>query len=242
METHETEREQAQHRPTPVPQRGRDDSLAVGLSEALAGRPDRLDAKAIQHLQRNAGNESVGTLLEQQEESPVTEVVRSGGGSPLDTGTRNFMEARLGHDFGDVRVHSDARATESARSVKAQAYTVGTDVVFQSDQYSPQTESGKRMLAHELTHVVQQKSGPVDGTPIGGGVSLSHPSDRFEQAAEATANQAMASPVPTAATATAQGASVQRATEEDKDEDPSVQGSFLQRVEDEEDDKDQPTS
>jgi hypothetical protein len=238
MEIHETEREQAQRRPAAVPRREQSDNLAAGLREAMAGRPNRLDANAINHLQRSAGNDSVGTLLEQQEESPVTQLIRSGGGSPLDTPTRNFMEAQLGHDFGDVRVHTDAQATESAKSVDAHAYTVGSDVVFQSDKYSPETDSGKKMLAHELTHVVQQKSGPVDGTPSGGGISLSHPSDRFEQAAEASANRAVTSAA--RATATAQGASVQRATDDEKDEDASLQGSFIQRAATTEDEERKP--
>src|SRR5947209_8468049 len=80
--------------------------------------------------------------------------VGSGGGMPLDRDTRGFMESRLGADFSDVRVHTDAKASESARSVQAHAYTVGTDVVFQSGQYTPESDSGKKMLAHELTHVV----------------------------------------------------------------------------------------
>lgn len=77
-------------------------------------------------------------------------------GHPLDAGTRTFMESRFGHDFSGVRVHSDERAAESARSVNALAYTVGRDVVFGAGQYDTGTAAGKRLLAHELTHVVQQ--------------------------------------------------------------------------------------
>ena len=75
----------------------------------------------------------------------------------------------------------------SARAVNALAYTVGSNVVFGAGQYAPASSSGRQLLAHELTHVVQQRSGPVDGTPTGGGVNLSDPNDRFEQAAEANA-------------------------------------------------------
>jgi Domain of unknown function (DUF4157) len=79
------------------------------------------------------------------------------------------MEGRFGHDFGDVRVHNDDAAHQSAKSVNAQAYTVGSDIVFQRDKYDPASESGKHMLAHELTHVVQQRSGPVAvRTPVAG--------------------------------------------------------------------------
>ncbi len=68
-------------------------------------------------------------------------------------------------------MHTDAKAAQSTKSVNAQAYAVGTDVVFQHDRYAPETDSGRRMLAHELTHVIQQKSGPVSGTPVQGGIN-----------------------------------------------------------------------
>jgi hypothetical protein len=92
--------------------------------------------------------------------SQVTEVTSNiesriqslkGGGQPLSEPTRSFFEPRFGQDFSQVRVH-----TESARVVNAKAFTIGKDVVFGAGQYSPETSSGKRLLAHELTHVVQQ--------------------------------------------------------------------------------------
>lgn len=79
-----------------------------------------------------------------------------GGGSPLSAQTRAFFEPRFGHDFSGVRVHSDARAAETARAVQAQAFTLGRDVVFGAGQYAPGTDAGRRLLGHELTHVVQQ--------------------------------------------------------------------------------------
>ena len=78
-------------------------------------------------------------------------------GERLDDATRAFMEPRFEQDFGDVRVHRDARAAASARSVKATAYTVGRNVVFDAGRYAPATEPGARLLAHELAHVVQQR-------------------------------------------------------------------------------------
>ncbi len=83
------------------------------------------------------------------------EVLRSPGRS-LDPGTRAFMEPRFGNDFSQVRVHADAKSAESARAVNALAYTVGRDIVFGTGQYTPGTNKGQRLLAHELTHVVQQ--------------------------------------------------------------------------------------
>jgi len=83
-----------------------------------------------------------------------------GGGHPLSSTVRDFMEPRFGHDFSDVRVHADAKADEAARSVNALAFTVGRDVVFAAGQYAPDTSAGKKLLAHELTHVIQQSHSP----------------------------------------------------------------------------------
>lgn len=78
------------------------------------------------------------------------------GGKPLDAAARSFFEPRFGHRFDHVRVHTDTRAAESARTMSALAYTVGRDIVFGAGQYAPDTATGRRLLAHELTHVVQQ--------------------------------------------------------------------------------------
>jgi len=94
-------------------------------------------------------------------------------GQPLDPATRAVMEPRLGHDFSKVRVYADEKAAESAQAVNAIAYTVGQKVVLGGNRYAPETREGRRLIAHELTHVVQQKGlareeggaihvGPVD--------------------------------------------------------------------------------
>ena len=87
---------------------------------------------------------------------PVVHDVLRSSGRPLDPSARAFFEPRFGHHFGEVRVHTDAPAAASARAVGALAYTVGRDVVFGQGQYAPQTPAGRRLLAHELAHVVQQ--------------------------------------------------------------------------------------
>ncbi len=87
-------------------------------------------------------------------------------GQPLDCATRNFMEGGFGHDFSRVRIHSDARSAESARAVDALAYTVGNDVVFAAREYAPTTAEGRRLLAHELAHVVQQDEAAQAGGPL----------------------------------------------------------------------------
>lgn len=90
---------------------------------------------------------------------PIVHDVLSSGGHPLDSSVRSFMEPRFGHSFADVRVHTEPRAAESARAVNAQAYAVGKHVVFGEGEYNPGTESGRRLLAHELVHTMQQGSG-----------------------------------------------------------------------------------
>ena len=86
----------------------------------------------------------------------VHEVLRSRG-EPLDSTTRAFMEPRFGHDFSKVRVHADEKAADSAEAVNARAYTVGADVVFGRGRFAPRSSEGQALIAHELTHVVQQK-------------------------------------------------------------------------------------
>lgn len=157
-------------------------------------RPAALEASIIS-LQRTAGNAAVTALLQRRAEaqdadtSPVLGVIGQGKGRPLPSRVRSEMEARFGHDFSQVRVHSDSEAAASAASVSAKAYTVGDEIVFGAGGYS------RRTLAHELTHVVQQRQGPVSGVDTGDGIAVSSPQDPFEQEAEATADRVMAGPV-----------------------------------------------
>ncbi|WP_375386977.1 DUF4157 domain-containing protein [uncultured Amnibacterium sp.] len=151
-------------------------------------QPEEEEELQMSRLRSDSGSPEA---VQREEESPVLSLLRSGSGSPLPSPVRGDMERRLGSDFGDVRVHTGADAHESATSVGASAYTVGSDVVFQNGRYDPSSDQGRHTLAHELTHVVQQRSGPVDGTPTGDGVSVSDPGDRFERAAVASADRAM---------------------------------------------------
>ena len=218
---------------------------SVDVARAVAD-PGNASASSVLELQRLAGNATVSRMLAPAEEeateerSPVLDVVGSGGGSPLDAGLRTEMEGRLGADFSDVKVHTDSNASNSARSVQANAYTVGSDIVFGAGQFAPESESGKQTIAHELTHVVQQRAGPVAGTDVGGGIKLSHPSDEFETAADSTARAALSGPAPAPMSgggggggATAQRETPATATpEEDElpEEGATAQGSFIQRA------------
>jgi hypothetical protein len=95
----------------------------------------------------------------------VTEVLGSAGRA-LDRSTSNFMGSRLGYDFSQVRIHTDARAAISAGAIGARAYTAGSHVVFGEGQFEPSSRAGRRLLAHELTHVVQQKAAAESGTLV----------------------------------------------------------------------------
>jgi hypothetical protein len=170
------------------------------VDAAMAGRVDILGPAGVAGLQRIVGNETVSRLVEDEREaepqqSPVHDVINSGGEN-LPADTRTEMEGRLGADFSDVRVHTDGRAHESAKAVNAHAYTVGSNIVFQRDAYDPDSNAGRTTLAHELTHVMQQRNGPVDGEAAPGGIQVSDPSDRFERAAVANAEHAMSQPAP----------------------------------------------
>ncbi|MBQ0985974.1 DUF4765 family protein [Streptomyces sp. F63] len=191
--------------------------------------------QAIAALQRSAGNAGVVQMLRQAghltererhqhgagcghgagqpgvQRSPVHDVLRSAG-RPLDEPVRTEMEARLGADFSDVRVHTDTVAQRSVAELGARAWTSGNDIAIGPDGADPHT------LAHELTHVIQQRSGAVDGTAGPGGVRVSDPGDRFERAAEANAARVMSAPLP----------GVQRAPEVDAREAPAAAGTAVQ--------------
>ena len=230
MRTHQSDSDERELRPRSA---RHDAGLdAVTLAAAVGGRTDVLRSKDVLGLQRAVGNAGVGAMLD-EERSPVHDVVSSGGGSPLAPEVRGDMESRLGHDFSDVKVHTDGAAHDSAKSVNAHAYTVGSNVVFQRHRYDPASTAGRTMLAHELTHVVQQRSGPVDGTATSGGIRVSDPSDRFEREASANAERAMLMPSPAPAAVSVSGPAVQR-EEDAPEEEETAQGSFVQREEEEE--------
>jgi hypothetical protein len=156
----------------------------------VTGRP--FDARTVLALQRAVGNTAVVRLLREAgaiQRSATTDVLRSTG-RPLDPGTRDEMESRLGADFGDVRVHDGAAAADSAKRLGARAYTSGSHIVLGAGGEDRHT------LAHELTHVIQQRRGPVSGTDNGSGLRVSDPSDRFEREAEANATRALSGPTP----------------------------------------------
>jgi uncharacterized protein DUF4157 len=118
---------------------------------------------------------------------PVVHEVLAAPGRALDAGVGAQLGARFGHDFSRVRVHTDARAADSAQAVDSLAYTVGSDVVFAAGRYDPFTPAGRRLIAHELAHVVQQAGA---GQPSGSGLRVSRPGDHAEHEAAAASVEA----------------------------------------------------
>jgi hypothetical protein len=145
-----TDCEQESHRQTQNSELGR---LELGHSsqEELQRQPMEEDEELLQMKEVAGGVPEVSS----ETESQINDI--RGSGQPLPESVRAFFETRFNRNFSQVRVHTDEKAAKSARSVRAEAYTVGHDIVFGTDQYLPETCKGKRLLAHELTHTIQQQ-------------------------------------------------------------------------------------
>jgi hypothetical protein len=156
---YEREAEQVSQRVMRMPESKRERSCSCG------GTCAECQAKHSPHESNRLQTKQVGSInLGQFEVPPIVHDVLRSPGEPLDPASRRFMEPRFGHDFSKLRVHTDQRAGESAKAVGAAAYTVGNDLVFGAGRYDP-SSAGKALLAHELTHVVQQ-SGPGQTTEM----------------------------------------------------------------------------
>lgn len=129
-------------------------SSTKNILNRKCGQSDEEEETQIQKKESSAGESS--TFVP----PIVDEVINSSTGKSLDAGTRSFMESRFNYDFSRVKIHDDKKAAESAGSINALAYTSGNSIVFNSEQYNPNSDAGKRLLAHELTHVVQQGAAP----------------------------------------------------------------------------------
>src|SRR5262249_1066500 len=117
----------------------------------------------------------------------IVDDVLSSPGQPLDAANRAFFEPRFHQDFSRAQIHTDSRPAESAAAVNALAYTVGHDLVFGAAQYDPGTDAGKRLIAHELAHTLQQ-----DGTVSDAPAKISEPAGPPEREADKLADQVMA--------------------------------------------------
>ena len=149
---------------------------ACGGAAGLTGDCADCDKKRLLSRRRSSNQEGPFDV------PPVVHEVLRGPGQPLDPSARALFESRFRHDFSRVRIHSDARAAESARAVSASAYTVGRDVVFGAGLYNPASPAGRKLLAHELTHVVQQNERAP--APETGGLTIGRHDDAREAEAE----------------------------------------------------------
>jgi hypothetical protein len=151
-------------------------AMQMPVGEAIPDRvhsdpkigPDKIHARHLEReeeaevpetVRRKEGSASAASIPPGEGSYSIRSVLNSGG-HPLDRETRSFFEPRLGMDLGHVRIHTDSPAAQSARTIDARAYTLGSDIVFDSGEYSPHSDAGKRLLAHELAHVGQQTSDP----------------------------------------------------------------------------------
>ena len=153
---------------------------ACGGAAGLSGACAECSKKP---LQRRAANSAEHAMA-----PPIVHDVLHSSGQPLNLATRAFMEPRFGHDFSRVRVHTDAQAAESAQAVNAMAYTVGRDIVFGPGKYAPDTHQGNELLAHELTHTLQQGTGVRHAPNC---LAITNPADAAEREAASVANAVM---------------------------------------------------
>lgn len=153
------------------------------------------ELSAPERLASSMGNQAFGALARQgagilpdgrahpDVESTIAQT--RGGGSALDTGVASRVGPQLGDDLSDVRVHTDETADALANSVSAKAFTTGSDVYFAKGEYNPGSSGGDELLAHELSHVVQQR-----GAPTSGPLQVSNPGEPLEVEADGAAKAA----------------------------------------------------
>ncbi len=141
------------------------------------GQCEDCKKKKMMPLQRHANGSAAPAVA-----PPIVHDVLRSSGQPLEKDAQSYFASKFEHDFSHVRVHTDEQAAESALAVRALAYTVGNHVVFGAGRYSPANSGGRRLLAHELTHVVQQRHNSVPSPQYSLEIGPSH--DRYEREAE----------------------------------------------------------
>lgn len=167
-------------------------------NHTVAGGECKECAKKSMNLQRKPTNQNeVGEI------PPIVQEVLRSPGQLLDAETRALAEPRFGHDFSQVRLHTDVKAAESARAVNALAYTVGRDVVFGEGQYAPTTSEGRQLMAHELTHVAQQSNtSNIQLQTMGGSDALEAEADHSASLIDAETSPSMQTSAPLHASGT----------------------------------------
>ncbi len=148
----------------------------------------KVEKEALAAFNTNDSSQYQAQTASQDNQKLVQALSNPSSGQNLDNSTREVLEPKFGHSFENVKIHADGQADELSKSVGARAFTTGQDVYFREGEYKPSSPEGRHLLAHELTHTIQQSRGNVSGTSIGGGVSISEPGDSFEQEASSAAD------------------------------------------------------
>lgn len=161
----------------------------LALQRAYGNRAVGAAVQRAAEIQRTAAIGAAGGAVDAQTQSAIQSA--RGGGVPLDAGVGMQVGSALGADFSGVKVHTDPKADALNRSLSAKAFTTGSDIFFSQGAYSPGSSSGKRLLAHELTHVVQQ--GAASGKPnkIQTKLMVGPAGDKYEQEADQIAEKVM---------------------------------------------------
>lgn len=171
--------------------------MSTRLKLKISEQPGGVAQKAgslLRHSNRVATEQTSGV-------PPIVHEVLRSPGEPLDGSSRSFMESRFGQDLSQVRVHTDSKAADSARAVNASAYTVGAHIAFASRQYAPASPTGRRLIAHELAHTIQQGL----STPNSGRLDIVAPNDSREHEADSVAEQAVSQQSPVSVSGTTAG-------------------------------------
>jgi hypothetical protein len=147
----------------------------------------------VNQLQRQLGNRATQRLMRKKEgptkvdEGTARQIKRErGGGHELDSQVQRTMSQQLGSDLSEVKIHTSSEANQLSQTLQAKAFTTGQDIFFKEGEYNPHSTEGQKLLAHELTHVVQQSQGRVSN---GSGMTVNQPGDRHEQEANRVAEE-----------------------------------------------------
>lgn len=186
--------------PEPILERGKVPSNKPEPAEQEAAGKAPAE-NPLADLQRRVGNRAVQRLIQRSgsgqaevDEETAERIDESrGGGQELESGVKESLGAAMGRDFSDVRVHTSPESDELNQQLGATAFTTGSDVFFSDGAYEPDTSGGQELLAHELTHVVQQGSGQAGGGS--GAMTVNEPGDAHEQEADAVAARVASAPV-----------------------------------------------
>jgi hypothetical protein len=137
------------------------EQIQAKRSDIQRAEEEEMEDEQIQAKRLDIQRASVDMMGEFDVEGDVEQGIQktSGGGQPLADSARSFFEPRFGHEFENVHVHVDSQADSLNRSIQARAFTKGSDIYFASGEYQPESSSGRSLLAHELTHVIQQTGG-----------------------------------------------------------------------------------